>query len=171
MTRKFKLHPDLTVYTAEHIAIQKALQWILENNLDFKTSILTDSLSAIQSIQSGKSKTRQDILDHVLYRIHCIIKRGLILDIDWVPSHCNIQENELADAAAKSALNTGKSINLLPSHQEIYPITRAGVCKTLCPQLPGSNTASLQHCLRMTVTTIQIYEISMLFYQREITLK
>ena len=127
VTRKFKLHPDLTVYTAELIAIQNALQWILENNLDFKTAILTDSLSAIQSIQSGKSKTRQDILDHVLYLIHCIIKRGLTIDIDWVPSHCNIHENELADAAAKSALNTGKSINLLPSHQEIYPVIKAKI--------------------------------------------
>ena len=42
--------------------------------------------------------------------------------------------------------------------------TRAGVCKTLCPQLSDSNTAWLQHCLPMTVTTVQIYEISMLFY-------
>ena len=39
-------------------------------------------------------------------------------------------------------------------------ITRAGVCKTLCPQLPDSNTAWLQHCLPMTVTTVKIYEIS-----------
>ena len=49
--------------------------------------------------------------------------------------------------------------------------TRAGVCKTLCPQLLDSNTAWLQHCLPMMVTTVQMYEISMLFYQREITLK
>ena len=35
------------------------------------------------------------------------------------------------------------------------------------PQLPDSNTAWLQHCLPMTVTTVQIYEISMLFYQKE----
>ena len=43
---------------------------------------------------------------------------------------------------------------------------RAGVCKTLCSQLPGSNTAPLQHCLCMTVTTVQIYEISILFDQK-----
>ena len=49
--------------------------------------------------------------------------------------------------------------------------TRASVCKTLCPQLPDSNTARLQNCLLMTVTTVQIYEMSMLIYQREITLK
>lgn len=30
VTQKFKLHPHLTVYTTELIAIMKALQWILE---------------------------------------------------------------------------------------------------------------------------------------------
>ena len=44
--------------------------------------------------------------------------------------------------------------------------TRAGVYKTLCPQLPNSNTAWLQHCLPMMVATVQIYEISMFFYQK-----
>ena len=44
--------------------------------------------------------------------------------------------------------------------------TRAGVCKTLCPQLPDSNTAWLQHCLPMMVIAVQIYKISMLFCQK-----
>ena len=40
--------------------------------------------------------------------------------------------------------------------------TRAGVCKTLCPQLPDSNTVWLQHCLAMTVTTVQIYNFNVI---------
>ena len=44
--------------------------------------------------------------------------------------------------------------------------TRAGVCETLCPQLPDSNIVWLQHCLPMMVTTVQIYKISMLFYSK-----
>ena len=40
--------------------------------------------------------------------------------------------------------------------------TRAGVCKTLCPQLPDSNTVWLQHCLAMTVTTVQIYDFNVI---------
>ena len=40
--------------------------------------------------------------------------------------------------------------------------TRAGVCKTLCPQLLDSNTVWLQHCLAMTVTTVQIYDFNVI---------
>ena len=40
--------------------------------------------------------------------------------------------------------------------------TRAGVCKTLCPKLPDSNTAWLQHCLPMMVTTIQIWDFNVI---------
>ena len=43
-----------------------------------------------------------------------------------------------------------------------FPTTRAGVCKTLCPQLPDSNTVWLQHCLAMTVTTVQIYDFNVI---------
>ena len=64
----------------------------------------------------------------------------------------------------------GKPILMFPKwrlHIAEKKKTRAGVCKTLCPQLPDSNTAWLQHCLPMTVTTVfQCY-----FIKREITLK
>ena len=41
-------------------------------------------------------------------------------------------------------------------------MTRAGVCKTLCPQLPDSNTVWLQYCLAMMVTTVQIYDFNVI---------
>ena len=79
---EIKITPLLTVYTSELIAILKALQWILENKPE-KVVILTDSLSAIQSLESGKSHTRPDILDQILYLIHCIIEADTILLINW----------------------------------------------------------------------------------------
>ena len=62
----YKLNKNLTVYSSELIAILKALEWINENKPE-NVVILTDSLSSLQSIQSGKSRTRQDLLDQVLY--------------------------------------------------------------------------------------------------------
>ena len=49
-----------------------------------------------------------------------------------------------------------------PSFFQNIMKTRAGVCKTLCPQLPDSNTVWLQHCLAMTVTTVQIYDFNVI---------
>ena len=51
-------------------------------------------------------------------------------------------------------------------HNSSGELKRDLICKTLCPQLPDSNTVDSKHCLPMLVTTVQIYEISMLFYQK-----
>ena len=50
----FKLNEHLTVYNTELIAILKALEWINTNRPE-NVVILTDSLSSLQSILSGKS--------------------------------------------------------------------------------------------------------------------
>ena len=100
----FKLNQHLTVYATELIDILKALEWIKYNKPDHVV-ILTDSLSSIQSIDSGKSRTRPDLLAQVLINISDIIQLGIVLHIDWCPSHCNITGNELADIEAKKQLN------------------------------------------------------------------
>ena len=56
--------------------------------------------------------------------------------------------------------------NSVDLDQRLYKLTRAGVCKTLCPQLPDSNTVWLQHCLAMTVTTVQIYDFNVILSKR-----
>ena len=77
----FKLNKNLTVYTSELIAVLKALEWINANKPE-NVVILTDSLSSLQSIQSGKSRMRQDLLDQVLYLIHKAIKYDIWLNMD-----------------------------------------------------------------------------------------
>ena len=123
---EIQITPLLTVYTSELIAILNALQWILENKPE-KVIILTDSLSAIQSLESGKSHTRPDILDQILYLIHCIIEADTILLIDWCLSLCNIEGNERADQAAKSALTNGTALYYLPTPQNVYPVIKAKI--------------------------------------------
>ena len=55
-----KLNPTQFVFTSELVAIQQAVQWIIDSKTP-KSVILTDSLSAIQAIKSGTSKSRPDI--------------------------------------------------------------------------------------------------------------
>ena len=121
----FKLNQHLTVYATELIAILTAFEWIKNNKPDH-VIILTDSLSSIQSIDSGKSRTRPDLLAQVLIEISDIIQLGIILHIDWCPSHCNIIGNELADIEAKKATKSGHALQIKPYTQEIYSVIKAG---------------------------------------------
>ena len=89
--------------------------------------ILTDSLSSLQSIQSGKSRTRQDLLDQVLYLIHKALKTDIWLNMDWLPSHCDIEGNETADQLAKSALTREKTLEYLLTPTEIYPVIKQSI--------------------------------------------
>ena len=125
-TYKFKLNDHLTVYSAELVAILMALRWANKNKLD-NIVILTDSLSSVQSLNSGKSKTRQDILDQILREISLILDKKVTLNIDWCPSHCNVAGNEMADKAAKQAMDNGNVVKLLPTAKEVYPIIHSKI--------------------------------------------
>ncbi|MCU7800042.1 MAG: endonuclease/exonuclease/phosphatase family protein, partial [gamma proteobacterium symbiont of Lucinoma myriamae] len=111
ITRKFKLNHNLSVFTTELIAIENALNWILTNEPK-KAVILTDSLSAIQALQTGKNHSRPDLIQKINALVDQILRKQLFLMIDWCPAHCNIEGNELADIAAKSGASIGKKIDV-----------------------------------------------------------
>ena len=91
----YKLDKNLTVYATELVAILKALEWIRDNKPDHVV-ILTDSLSSIQSIDSGKSRTSPELLAQILIIISDIINLDFNLHIGWCPSHCDINGKKYA---------------------------------------------------------------------------
>ena len=103
-----------------------SLKWANKNNLD-KIEIFTDSLSSVQSLYPGKSRSRQDILDQILREISLILNKKVDLNIDWCLLHCNVAGNEMADKAAKQAMDNGKVIKLLPTAKEVYPIIHSKI--------------------------------------------
>ena len=122
----YKLDKNLTVYATEMVAILKTLEWIKHHRPDHVV-ILTDSLSSIQSIDSGKSRTRPDLLAKLLINISEIINLDINLYIDWCPSHCDISGNELADIKAKEAAYSGHALLIKPYTQEIYLAIKAKI--------------------------------------------
>ena len=77
-------------------ALNLALQWIHANRPP-SVAICTDSQSLVKAL-SGPSRNSQrlrDLLEECPCEIH----------LQWVPSHCGIPGNELADQAAKTATN------------------------------------------------------------------
>ena len=87
--------------------------------------IFTDSLSSIQALQ-GNNTNRKEITLEIRYLLHQIIIKGTQILNSWIPSHCGIKGNDLADQAAKLAAKgtSGPKHNIKLSIPEIKSILK-----------------------------------------------
>jgi ribonuclease HI len=102
LVRSYQL-PQVSVYTAELLAISMALQFIS----GFPTPpisivICSDSRAALSSIHSDSSNAREDLVREIAAVAHQLISRGTEVRFQWVPAHVGLSGNEGADKAAKS---------------------------------------------------------------------
>lgn len=95
----FKLELETCITTAELLAIDKALSFIDEEQINLAV-IYTDSKSSLLIIDSGQHSRKISKL------IKQIIEKASKWNVtlQWIPSHINITGNEIADCLAKSAL-------------------------------------------------------------------
>ena len=115
---KLKSNGQASIYTAELCAIQLALDVVNNSNED-KYIICVDSLSCLQAIE-------HHYIDHplvldVLEKYSALINKTVLFC--WIPSHVGIRGNELADAAAKAALNETLTIMTLP-YSDFKPLVK-----------------------------------------------
>ena len=98
--RNYLYHlPDHTsIFTAELYAISMAIDKIKETNNN-RFLICSDSLSALQTLKSGKENS----LSHKI--MQKIASTNKIIELEWVPSHMDIPGNEAADQMANEALS------------------------------------------------------------------
>ena len=116
-SESFKLQTKLpkysTVFTAELYAIYAAISFV--KNTPGKHIILTDSLSAVHTLQSFNKTSHylvSWIKDLLLNITNCI-------KIEWVPSHMCIIGNERADELARGALELTVTNCIPPAKQEM----------------------------------------------------
>ena len=99
ITEANRLPSICSVFTAELYAIYKAIEYIENSNWN-KAVIFSDSLSTLQTIQSGKLKC------HYMFKLQKLLSltnKEIILE--WVPAHTGIEGNEKADQAAKATID------------------------------------------------------------------
>ncbi|KMQ86870.1 pol-like protein, partial [Lasius niger] len=106
--RLMKRTPNcLSIFTLEALAVKDALTLIEERDLRHVT-IFSDSKSVLSAIKNFPSGSRTL---SVIYKIKDKLKNmkesGFEVKMIWIPSHCNIIGNELADARAKAAAHQG----------------------------------------------------------------
>ena len=97
-----RVNDEVSVYTAEMIAILLAIHWV-EETRPVSVIICSDSSSVLTSLQSSKSDSRPDILieiKQILYRIEMM---GITVVFVWVPAHIGVRGNEVVDKVAKEA--------------------------------------------------------------------
>ena len=122
----FKCNPILSVFTTELIAIEHAINWITDNNI-IESVIFTDSLSSVQALRAGKSRTRPDKINRILTLLDSAKSKGNVIQIEWIPSHVDIEGNEMADFTAKNAMINGAEDKTRPAKTEIYSVINKAI--------------------------------------------
>ena len=115
-----------SIFTAEAEGIRLSLRFILVSPWQFgRFVIFSDSKSVIESLDNYNSTNVviKEILD-LIYSIHQKKKSVVFC---WVPGHVGIRGNELADQAAKRALNRPVSPAFRLPYQDLFPVVRAFV--------------------------------------------
>lgn len=107
---KLKLHPDISIFTAEAIAIFEALRFA-QNHIAPITVITSDSLSVLASLKNSSDITIKS--NPLILKIKILIRnfylQGRQVHFIWVKSHIGLEGNEHVDSLAKDSVSTGAS--------------------------------------------------------------
>ncbi|XP_044766221.1 uncharacterized protein LOC123322344 [Coccinella septempunctata] len=134
---KKSLCGSFSVYTAEMIAIEMALKYILSENSSIPSNnfaILSDSRSAIHSLRKMK-------LDSNFSHIHAEILKTLFslrqinknIYFVWVKAHVGIFGNEMVDKMAKEATLLPPLYDDKGTHTDMFPVIKRS-CESLWSQ-------------------------------------
>ncbi|GFV42898.1 RNase H domain-containing protein [Trichonephila clavipes] len=97
----YRLDTSCSVFTAEAVAIYRALQ-LIDSTMPRKYCIYTDSMSVLEKRENYHDRCHQWYVQYSTLRVECTA-RVSISCFCWLPSHVGIIGNEQADSAAKSA--------------------------------------------------------------------
>ena len=98
---KWILSNKCSIYTAESLAILKAIEFATHKVQANQIIILSDSLSTLYSIQNQFKPS--DLARQIHNAHNTATLSGKKISYLWIPGHCNVEGNELADKAAKLA--------------------------------------------------------------------
>ncbi|GFX06988.1 putative RNA-directed DNA polymerase from transposon X-element [Trichonephila clavipes] len=99
--RGYRLGTSCSIFTAEAVAIYRAIQ-LIDSNMPRKNCIYTDSMSVLEALENYNDRC-YPVVCKILDITSRLYSKGLDIVFCWLPSHVGIIGNEQADSAAKSA--------------------------------------------------------------------
>lgn len=123
--KKYNLPKYVNIFTAELFAINRALEWVVDNG-PARTVILSDSQSAITTLLNSALDGRPDLVIEIQALLIQARQNNIYVEFGWVPAHCGIEGNEQADKLAKQASENKNAQQILipPSKSEYRSLIR-----------------------------------------------
>ncbi|GFU28333.1 pggt1b [Trichonephila clavipes] len=97
----YRLDPSCSVFTAEAVAIYRALQSI-DSNMPRKYCIYTGRMSVLETLENNNDRCHP-VVCNVFDITSRLYSKGFDIVFCWLPSHVGIIGNEQADSSARSA--------------------------------------------------------------------
>ena len=113
---KATLPQEATIFSAELYAISMAINHISQCNMSDSALICTDSLTAVNMFTVLPSPN--PAVRKLQHKLHDLCEKNVLITLMWLPSHCGIKNNEIADKAAQEA--TLQQPQLIPLHYTDY---------------------------------------------------
>jgi ribonuclease HI len=107
-----------TIFTLEALAISRAIKFAQNNCLtDGKVLILSDSLSVLEALKKLDYGFNENYVINEIRKNYVKLQTTIEIELMWVPSHCGIKGNEMADSLAAEAI---ENLNLTVEYKKHY---------------------------------------------------
>lgn len=108
----YNINQSASIYAAEAYAIDRALSWILNQDLLSNFIIASDSRSVLHSLKYFSRKHhRHNLICEIIHKIYQLNNKNVNVIFVWCKAHVGIQGNEIVDGLAKQ----GRKAQMLDS--------------------------------------------------------
>ncbi|GBM24011.1 hypothetical protein AVEN_274422-1 [Araneus ventricosus] len=112
-----------SVFRSEMIAIDMALDFVLEHQLFGEIWILSDSRSVVQYFDNCRDVSDRRGMD-IFNKLRTLCN-SCVLHLQWIPSHVNLKYTDVADSLAKEGTNRPQAYVEPLTYLELYSRRKA----------------------------------------------
>lgn len=118
----FRVSNKASIFSCEAMAILSALREY-SNTSKPEILIFSDSKSVLQALLPNKKpNSKSYLIWEILSLLFDLKQRNTNVFLYWIPAHCGIKFNEMADQAAKAAITIGTDSDLLLPYSDFKAI-------------------------------------------------